>query len=126
MFAFFLGCTNSKITSTLNWRSIRRGRNLSPLKIKALILIFFINYLRRQNTQKELAKYESWEDVKTDNKFITHLFENVSSFMNCKRIDPKTKEMVGVGQTTILKFLGRNLALLKIKVLFKNILNLTR
>jgi len=45
----------------------------------------------------ELAKYESWDHV---NKNINMLFDSNSQFQNCKKN--------GVGQTTILKFLGGN------------------
>jgi hypothetical protein len=43
----------------------------------------------------ELSKYETWDHV---NKTINMLFESNSQFQNCKKN--------GVGQTTILKFLG--------------------
>jgi len=48
----------------------------------------------------ELKKYESWEEARI-NKSINTLFENAGNFGRCKKKD-------GVGQTTLLKFLGGN------------------
>jgi hypothetical protein len=45
----------------------------------------------------ELAKYETWDHV---NRNIKMLFDSNSQFQNCKKN--------GVGQTTVLKFLGGN------------------
>ena len=47
----------------------------------------------------ELAKYDSWENIKSANKSISSLFDSQASFGAGKK---------GVGQTTILKFLGKN------------------
>jgi hypothetical protein len=46
-----------------------------------------------------LAKYETWEDA-TSNEFIRGLFDTKRAF--------ETTKGSGVGQTTILKFLGPN------------------
>jgi len=53
----------------------------------------------------ELAKYETWKELKMTEKFFGHLFENQKAFTNAKRED-KGK----VGRDTILKFLGRTWA----------------
>lgn len=45
----------------------------------------------------ELAKYESWEDAKSANEIISSLCDSQASFGAAKK---------GVGQSTILKFLG--------------------
>jgi len=47
----------------------------------------------------ELAKYESWDEARI-NKSINTLFGNAGNFERTKQ--------AGVGQTTILKFLGGN------------------
>lgn len=52
----------------------------------------------RDFLNKELAKHESWNEAHV-NKFINVLFETNSQFQQCKK--------QGVGQTTILKFLGK-------------------
>jgi hypothetical protein len=56
--------------------------------------------LRNDNSNflnAELAKYETWEQA---NKFIRVLFKSPEGFTKIKKD--------GVGQTTILKFLGKN------------------
>lgn len=37
---------------------------------------------------------------------LANIIENSKSFSNIKRVDTKSNKMEGVGQTTILKFLG--------------------
>jgi len=67
-----------------------------------LFKIFLCNpysCVRIQFLLTELAKYESWEDV-TSNNSIKGLFDTQRAF--------ETTKGMGVGQTTILKFLGGN------------------
>jgi len=47
-----------------------------------------------------LSKYESWEEACRVNKSINLIISDASNFMQLKQR--------GVGQTTILKFLGGN------------------
>jgi len=73
--------------------------------------------------EKEVAKYETWEEAEKVNTFI-NLFENKAQF-------GQAKGKQGIGQTTILKFLGGNwkqwmiqeaLSTLVNKEIFKNFL----
>lgn len=57
-------------------------------------------YAVKKYLDGELAKYETWEKLGHVNKSINMLFDSNSQFQNCKKN--------GVGQTTILKFLGGN------------------
>jgi len=55
----------------------------------------------RDFLDRELKKYATWEEAKCPNKFIRALFTGTKGdFKHCKNH--------GVGQTTILKFLGKN------------------
>ena len=67
--------------------------NTSPAVINQTVLT------AKEFLDKELAKYETWEEANV-NKSINVLFASNRQFQQCKQ--------EGVGQTTILKFLGGN------------------
>jgi len=75
---------------------IMAEENLAWLSTPAVIIQTVISV--RRFLDAELAKYETWEEL--SNRFIRQLFESEASWRNTKS--------KGVGQTTILKFLGGN------------------
>jgi hypothetical protein len=54
----------------------------------------------RDYLKSELEKYESWENICVNESIITKLVDNAKGWV-------KLRDQ-GVGQTTLLKFLGRN------------------
>jgi hypothetical protein len=56
----------------------------------------------RNYLDSELAKYKTWEELLSDNKSISGLFNETSKRKSFKQFQDE-----GIGQTTIVKFLGK-------------------